>query len=208
MVDRFDASGHHERAVLVANRTAHHALDTRFSFCAVAVSGRVRAKRVLHRRVKVAELRRRVRNDVVDEFVAERDDLKVSAQVPPAAGERTHDVAEASVRTVATHERAHAAEGQVAEAAVNKEASVAPEKPPALAQSTRVGPEAVFEHHAHLYAVAEVFGGLDAHARADVLTGEHLDRGRVGAVHHFALFPREAVVEHAVDLNVRSCGAR
>ena len=169
-----------------------------------AVLRRVGAKGVLHRGVEPGELRRRVGDRVVDEFVAEGHDLEAAADVAPTAGERAYDVAEAGVGAVAAHHRAHAAEGEKAEVALKEKARFAAEEAIALAHRARVGTEAVFKDEPHLRAAAEVFRALDAEARTDPLAGLHgKGRGRlIGDA--TAVRPVEAVVEDAVNFDVGS----
>ena len=131
----------------------------------------------------------------------------MTAEVAPAAGEGTHHVPESSVGAVPAHERAHAAERQIAESAVEVDAGVAAEEAAALTQSPRIGAEAVFKHEADLEAVAEVFGALEADAGTDVLAREHLEARFGRAVDGVVLLPRHAVVEYAVDLHVGGEGA-
>ena len=201
LIDAFNAGGHEDRAVLIADGACVHALDAGLAFRAVLVGVglRVGAKGVLEDGVKAAELGRKVGDGVVDEFVAERDDLKAAADVAPAAGECVHDVAEAGVRTVAADDRADA---DFAEVAGKVDAGFAAPEAAALTEGAVVGLNAAFEDEAGLVAVAEVFGALDAEAGADVLAGDHAGGGVAVAVDVLVVANGKTGVDDAVDLSV------
>ena len=191
-----------ERTEFSGQCEAEVAVDLRGVF-AFRVVDAAFVERVLDRGLEAGEARRLVGDHVVVAVGrGEAEDVAVTAVEGVADGEGGVKVAGGGT------DRTHAAEGELAEVAGERQGGLAVEEA-VVAEAAVVGVEAVFKLEAHGHAVAKIFGTLDAEAgrggdAALKSEGVGLRRNAVGF--DLGMLVEEAVVDDAVKRDFRGGG--
>ena len=135
----------------------------------------VGAEGVLRVDLHAGEIGRDVRDHVVKtRSVARTPDAVLTADFAPAGAERG-EVAADAVGVGVVKQNRRAAETEFTVAAHHAENGFAVKELAVDVEGAVIGVEAVFEHKAHLKAVAEVFRALEAEARARVVARGHFE---------------------------------
>ena len=208
VVDKVNNAYQVEAVVVVGRGNTVVAVGIRLAFRTVVVG--VGLERILSMNLETSPVGRDVGHRVVETAPTIGGHEFLTNGVTPTRGEG-RGLTEKTVRAVGARKLTDAAKRKGTEIALQVDLGFTTEDAAVVTEVARIGIKAVFQNKADRKAIAEVFGTLDAEARAGIHTGTHFETVSGVDVSRVTvnMLIVEAVVDQTVDRHVggnRSAG--